>query len=274
MCVWVGVFGLLIGSFLNVVIWRVPRAESILTPSKCPKCETKIKPHQNIPIFSWLFLRGKCASCKTKISARYPLVELFTGIFFAAVTYWAVTYWDVTYWDVSHWGSSITLGLWLSLAAYLWFAAISVALTLIDIELQRLPDAIVVPSFFVVAGLLVIASWGDWGRIVQVLIGAAALFVFYFVIVVIAPGSMGGGDLKLAPVIGAALGFLGWAPLIVGAFLAFLFGGIYGVALLVLRRAGRKTGVPFGPFMLLGAWVAIFWGDAIAGVYLRVAGIA
>ena len=266
-----GVFGLLIGSFLNVVVWRVPRGESLLPGSHCPACEAPIRAWQNVPVLSWLALRGRCARCRARISIRYPLVELATAVAFALVAWWFAT----------AFGSPLALDAlgqaawWLRLAGYLWFAAASIALTLIDLEHQRLPDAIVLPSLGVVTALLVIAAalTGDWGQLIATVAAAAALFALYFVIALVYPRGIGGGDVKLAPLIGAVLGAIGWGAVAVGAFAGFLVGAVYGLILIALRRATRKTGIPFGPFMLLGAWIGIVWGDALMAAYLRLAGI-
>lgn len=268
-------FGLLIGSFLNVVIWRVPRGESLLTDSKCPSCDGPIHPWLNVPVISWVVLRGRCAKCRARISVRYPLIELATAVAFALVAWWFIT----------RAGSDQLLGVegaapavsaWLALAAYLWFAAASIALTAIDLELKRLPDAIVLPSLAVVVVLLGASSIlvGNWTALVATLGGAATLFVAYFVIVLVYPAGMGGGDVKLAPVVGAVLGYIGWGAVAVGGFAGFVIGAGVGLALIAARRAGRKTGIPFGPHMLLGAWVGIGWGEQIMAAYVTWVGLA
>ncbi|MGI8394185.1 prepilin peptidase [Leucobacter sp. W1038] len=264
-----GVFGLLIGSFLNVVIWRVPRGESLLPDSHCPKCDAKIRPWHNVPVISWIALRGRCANCGTRISARYPLVEIATGAAFALVAGWVFSVVGATT-PFGAAGALSAIAAWLVLAAYLWLAAISIALTLIDLEHKRLPDAIVVPSIAVVTALLGVAAAlsGNWSQFVSALAGAAILFVAYFLIVLVYPRGLGGGDVKLAPVLGAALGFVGWDALAVGAFAGFVLGAVYGLALIAMRRGGRKTEIPFGPFMLAGAWVGVWAGPAVMHAYL------
>jgi leader peptidase (prepilin peptidase)/N-methyltransferase len=245
-----GVFGLLVGSFLNVVIWRVPRGESIVSPpSHCPGCNAPIAPRDNIPVISWLLLRGRCRHCATKISARYPLVELSTGLLFAAL--------------------AAQLGPHADLPAFLYLGAIAVALAMIDIDTRRLPNAIVVPSYAVAAALLAgaAAAEGEWGHLLRAGLGAAALFGFYFLLVLVYPKGMGFGDVKLAGVLGLYLGWLGWGALAVGAFLAFLLGGVLGAALMALGRASRKTAIPFGPWMLAGALIAVFVGQRLADAY-------
>lgn len=256
-----GIFGLLIGSFLNVVVYRVPAGISLLRESRCPHCNASVKPWHNIPVFGWIFLRGRCASCHEPIWVRYPLVELTTGLAFAGVTWW-----------ILGGGAGAPSG-WATLVlvvAYLYFASVSIALTLIDIDTHRLPNAIVLPSYVVAAALLASASAmsGDWEALLRAGIGMVSLYAFYFALRLIRPAGMGGGDVKLAGVVGLFLGYAGWAPLAIGAFAAFVLGGIYGVALMILRRAGRTSAIPFGPWMIAGAWLGLLVGEPIARWYV------
>lgn len=273
-CVGAGLFGLLIGSFLNVVIWRVPRSESLLPNSACPHCGEAVRPWQNVPVISWLALRGKCANCKAPISARYPLIESLTAVGFGLVAWWFVATFGLgALFGVD--GVTTPISAWAALAAYLWFVSISIALSAIDFELQRLPDAIVLPSIGVVAGLLSLSAvlGGNWAQLIAVLGGAAALFVFYFVIVLVYPKGMGGGDVKLAPVVGASLGYIGWDAVIVGGFAGFAIGAIVGLVVMAVRRVGRRHALPFGPWMLAGAWLGIVIGPQIMLTYLRLVGL-
>lgn len=251
-----GIVGVVIGSFLNVVIWRVPRGESVVSPpSHCPGCDTPIAPRDNVPLVSWLVLRGRCRHCGEPISPRYPLVELVTGVLFALIAW--------------HFGLS-----W-ELPAYVYLGAIAVALALIDIDVHRLPNSIVLPSYPVVAVLLLLPAVIDsrWDDYLRAALGAAVLFAFYFLLAFIYPAGMGFGDVKLAGVLGAYLGWLGWGVLAVGGFLGFLLGGLLGGALMVVGRAGRKSKIPFGPFMLAGALAAVFAGDALVDLYLGTFGL-
>lgn len=255
-----GLAGLLVGSFLNVVVWRLPRGESIvIPPSACPACGARIRARDNIPVASWLLLRGRCRACTAPISARYPLVELATGLAFAGVAAWAL---------VRPAGFAL-------LAAYLVFAAVSIVLALIDLDVHRLPNAIVLPAGIVGTVLLTIASAvsGDWGAMLTALLGAAALFALYLVLALAVPRGMGFGDVKLAAVVGLHVGYFGWGALLVGAFAAFLLGGLYAIGLLLARRASRKSGIPFGPWMLAGAWGGIAAGEQLSGAYLALVGI-
>ncbi|WP_235472285.1 A24 family peptidase [Frigoribacterium sp. Leaf44] len=266
-----GGFGLLIGSFLNVVVYRVPAGISIARPaSACPSCSTPIRRRDNVPVVSWLALGGKCRDCRTSISARYPIVELATGLFFVLV---AARLWPLV--GVPTEALPLVARL-LSLIAFLWLAGVSVALAVIDLEHHRLPDAIVLPSYAVGGALLAASSIlvGDWPALVRAAIGLASLFAFYLIAALSYPGGMGFGDVKLAGVLGLYLAWLGWGEFAVGAFAAFLLGGLYAVVLLVTRRVERTGGIPFGPWMLAGAWVGVFAGGTVATAYLTLLGLA
>ena len=277
-----GVLGLIIGSFLNVVAYRVPAKISLLRESRCPHCDTAIKPWQNVPVVSWIMLRGKCANCRAPISPRYPIVEAITGIAFAVVTWWGIVVYEgllgmnlPDYLSLATVDGTVhSVDLWaigLVIVAYLYFAAISIVLTLIDLDTHRLPNSIVLPSYLVAGILFTIAAWlaEEWGLLLVAGIGMAGMYLFYFLLRAARPGGMGGGDVKLAGVIGIYLGWLGWGALAVGAFAAFLYGGVFGIALMLLRRAGRKTAIPFGPWMILGAWTGVFAGEAVGKWYVN-----
>lgn len=244
-----GVLGLLIGSFLNVVIHRVPRGESIVRPpSACPACGHEIRARDNVPVLGWLLLRGRCRDCSAPISARYPLVELGTALLFAVI---ALRLADRP----------------ALLPAYLAFAAGGVALSLIDLDVRRLPDVIVLPLYVVLPVLLAVD--GDLESLVRAVIGGAVLGAIYLSIAFAAPGAMGWGDVKLAAPIGAMMAYLSWGTLLTGAFGAFVLGAAVGVLLIVARGAGRRTAVPFGPFMILGAVCAILGAGGLGDAYLN-----
>lgn len=247
----VGLLGLVVGSFLNVVVWRVPRGESIVRPpSHCPGCQHPVRARDNVPVVSWVLLSGRCRDCDEPISPRYPLVEAGTALLFVLL--------------------AARLGLEPDLPAFLYLGAIGVALALIDIDVKRLPNAIVLPSYVVVPALLGIAAvmTEDWSSYLRAGYGMAALYAFYFCLMLVNSKGMGFGDVKLAGILGMYLGWLGWAELAVGAFAGFLLGGVYGAALMLARRAGRKSKIPFGPFMLLGSLAAILAGSPLADLYL------
>jgi leader peptidase (prepilin peptidase)/N-methyltransferase len=272
-----GVLGVLIGSFLNVVVYRLPLGLSLASPpSACTGCGQRIKAYDNIPVLSWLMLRGRCRNCKAAISVRYPLVELGTAVLFGVVASWFVSSGDnpsvLLRWP---WSAPAAAGV-LTLAAFLYLGAISIALALIDLDTHRLPNPIVLPAYLVGGALIASAGilTGDYDALVRAGVGLAALWLAYFAMAWFYPGGMGFGDVKLAGVLGLYLGWLGWGPLAVGFFAAFLLGGLFALVLVITRRANRNSGIPFGPWMLAGAWVGIFFGAPIATGYLSLFGLA
>lgn len=237
-------FGLVIGSFLNVVIARLPEQRSLWMPgSTCPGCGNAIAWHDNIPLVSFAVLRGRCRACATPIPWRYPIVEAATAALF--VLAWLVFGGDVRQFVVA-----------------VVFLAALVAITVIDLRHQIIPDAITLPG--IVAGLVASLVTGriSWVESVGGALLGSGLFV---AIIVLSRGGMGGGDLKLAAMLGT---FLGWQALLVALFVAVMLGGISAVALVASRRLGRKDVIPFGPFLALGGAVALFWADAILAWYL------
>jgi leader peptidase (prepilin peptidase) / N-methyltransferase len=249
------VLGLFVGSFLNVVIYRVPREESVVRPrSRCPECQTQLTWYENVPVASWVALRGRCRTCSEPVSARYPVVELVTAAVFGLMGWRFGFSWE--------------------LPAFLYLAAIGVALAVIDLDTRRLPDVIVLPSYAVGAGLLGLASLlhRDAGSAVRMVLGGAALWGFYRVLRLIKPNGMGWGDVKLAGVLGGYLAWLSWGALVVGGFAGFLIGGVSGLLLILAGRAGRKSTIPYGPYMLAGTLVGVLWGSQLADAYLRVMG--
>lgn len=236
--------GLAIGSFLNVVAYRLPLGESLASPpSRCPSCETPIRWYDNVPVLGWLVLRGRCRSCGAAISWRYPAVELATGVLFALV--------GATQDDAIR----VVLGLLL--------VTTLVPVTLIDLDTRRIPNAITLPSAIaaLAAGLAL-----DLDFVPEQLIAGAAAFAFFFIAAYLYPRGMGMGDVKLAGVLGLYLG-RAVAPAI---FIALITGVIVGVIIIarVGQAAGRKTAVPFGPFLALGGIVAFFVGDDVVDAYV------
>ncbi|GAA2078649.1 A24 family peptidase [Pseudolysinimonas kribbensis] len=264
-----GAFGSIIGSFLNVVVYRVPRGISIVSPrSACGSCGHEVRWHDNIPLVSWLVLRGRCRDCRARISIRYPLIELAGAAFFVLVAeFFAPALFASA--SATMLGSSA-----LALAAFLYLAAISLALAVIDIETHRLPNAIVLPAYPVGVVLLTLSAGlgADLGRLISAAVGAGAMLVVYLLLAVPRPGGMGLGDVKLAGVIGLFAGWLGWAPLVVAGIGGFILGGLFGIVLLAAGR-GRKTAIAFGPWMLAGAWIGILFGDRIVASYLALFGL-
>lgn len=266
-----GCLGLLIGSFLNVVAYRVPLGMSVVRPaSACPGCGREIRARDNIPVISWVLLRGRCRDCRSPISARYPLVEAGTCLFFVVV---AVALAPRTF---TTGGVAGTLAGVTQLVAYLYLAAISVALALIDIDTHRLPNAIVLPAY-VVGGVLLSAAallGGEPARLIGAAIGAAVAYVIYFTLWLFYPQGMGFGDVKLAGVLGLFLGYLGFGTAVVGLFSGFVLGGVFALVLVALRVVSRKAGIAFGPWMLAGACVGILAGEPIWGGYAALVGLS
>jgi leader peptidase (prepilin peptidase)/N-methyltransferase len=238
------VAGLAIGSFLNVVAYRLPRGESLAHPgSHCPACDAPVRPRDNVPVLGWLLLRGRCRDCGAPISWRYPAVEAATGVLFAVV--------------VATQDDAIGVALGLLLVTTL------VPVTLIDLDTRTIPNRITLPSAVaaLAAGLLL-----DLEFVPEQLIAAAAAFAFFFVAAWLYPRGMGLGDVKLAGVLGLYLG-RAVAPAI---FIALITGVLVGLVVIarVGQAQGRKTAVPFGPFLALGGLLAFFWGDPLVDAYV------
>ena len=292
----IGALGLAIGSFLNVVIYRVPAGLSVVSPpSACPRCEHPIRERDNIPVVSWMMLRGKCRDCAAPISARYPAVEAVTGLLFVAVAA-AATSWPL-------------------LVAFLAVAAAAVALTLIDLEHQRLPLPITgAAACFAVPAVMVewlrdagsaegITVAGVWSSAWPSLAGSAIWLLLFFALWLGSSGrAMGFGDVVLSPLLGLVLGVLGVGSAVVGLAVAFGLGAIVGVVVMAFGRrtaqphaaapAGADTeaagagvasvgdrgaagtAVPFGPFMLAGWLVATLVGEPLWDAYLSMTGLA
>lgn len=268
-----GLVGLLIGSFLNVVVHRVPLGLSVVRPrSACPGCAAPISARDNLPLLSWVLLRGRCRGCGEPISARYPLVEALTAaLFVLAALPWAGAI------DGSLGAPApLIVAAVLELVAFLYLAAVSVALAAIDLDVQRLPDVLVLPAYAV--GLLLLGSAdllrGDLVALGVAAGGAGGSVLLYGLLWFVKPGGMGLGDVKLAGVLGLFLGQLGIAQLAVGTAAGFLLGGVFGVVLLVSGRAKRGAAIPFGPWMLAGAWIGVLLGAPLGAAYLRLVGLA
>jgi leader peptidase (prepilin peptidase) / N-methyltransferase len=237
-----GLLGGLIGSFLNVVAHRVPRGESLVSPgSHCPGCDAPVRPYDNIPVLSWLLLRGRCRSCGVRISPRYPFVELLTAAVFALVV--------------------ALNGLDEELLLELPFVAALIALAAIDLDHKLLPNRVVYPlaAYGVVATLLV-----DRADLAENLIAGAGAFTFLFLAVLAYPSGMGMGDVKLAGAMGIYLG----ASVIPALLIAFLAGSVVGLVMIAREGASaRKKAVPFGVFLALGGIVALLAGPELIGLY-------
>jgi leader peptidase (prepilin peptidase) / N-methyltransferase len=239
------VLGLCVGSFLNVVIVRVPEGRSIVSGrSACPRCGKSIAWFDNVPLIAYARLRGRCRHCDKPIPARYPVVELLTGLLFV----------------LAGWQYGLSVGL---VPALILIAAL-IAITAIDLDRQLIPDVISLPGIVVGFLLSVVTGRPGWlDSLLGILLGGG----IFFLIIVASRGGMGGGDMKLGAMLGA---FLGWKLVLVAILLAVLGGGVVAIALLVLRRKGRKDAVPFGPFLALGGTISLFWGGPLLEWYLKV----
>ena len=255
------VLGLIFGSFATVASYRIPRRETIVSGrSKCPSCEHTIGALENIPVLSWLALRGKCKHCRAPISVRYPAIELATGALFLFAAHKFVVSPNDT--SISAWVTAATF------AAFFWTL---VVLTIIDLEHKLLPNRVVFPLFVLGwLGLIVAAATdGDTDRLLDAAIGAAIFGGFFFVVAFVYPQGMGLGDVKLGFVLGTFLGFIqGPGLVLVGMFLSFLLGGVISIGVLVAKGGSRKTEIPFGPFLALGTVLALLLGQPLLDAYL------
>ncbi len=246
--------GAAVGSFLNVVIHRVPLGESVVKPrSRCPACRTTIAWYDNIPVLSWLALRGKCRGCGTGISGRYPFIEFITALI--ALVLFA------------------RLGLSIAFGVQFAFSCALIVVAYIDLDHQIIPDKISLPG--IVLGLLAAIPGGMpamTDAVLGVLLGGGLLLTVAWVYErSTGREGMGGGDVKLLAMIGA---FLGWQGVLLTLLLGSLLGSAIGLVLMASQGADRKLAIPFGPFLSLGALVTLFWGHAIVRWYISYAGLA
>jgi leader peptidase (prepilin peptidase)/N-methyltransferase len=241
--------GTVIGSFLNVCVHRLPREESIIRPrSRCPACQAQIRAIDNIPLISFLLLGARCRDCGNPIAWRYPLVEALTGTLFAMTV--------------------VRFGVTPRAALLLAFLSGLVVVSFIDLDHQIIPNVVTLPG--IPLGLLAGLLLGEpplLDRVMGTLLGAGFLYlVLFYGGALFGQEAMGEGDLNLIALVGA---FLGWKAVALTIFLGCLFGSAVGLALIASRRLGRRQHIPFGPFLSLGAVVALFWGDRLIAWYLR-----
>jgi leader peptidase (prepilin peptidase)/N-methyltransferase len=237
------ILGLVIGSFLNVCVYRLPRGESIVfTPSHCPTCGSRLGARDLVPLLSYLGLKGRCRFCGAPISARYPLIELATGLLFAAV--YAHT------------------GLTALLPKQLFLVAVLIMVTFIDLKYMIIPDRIIV---FSLAGGIFLNLLARDLSLLSAGLGLLAAAALLLAPALIYRGGMGGGDIKLAAVIGL---FLGWPNGLLAVLLGCLLGALVGITLLLTGRKGRKDAIPFGPYLAAGTLLAMLYGDYWLAWYL------
>ena len=237
------VLGLVVGSFLNVVIYRVPRHESVVHPgSHCPSCGHGIRWYDNIPLVSYLILRGRCRDCGAHIPWRYPAVEVAAGLLFVT--------------------AALVFGIDPRLLLAWAFLAVLLAISLIDLEHYVIPDRIVLPAAVVGLAASIALDPSRWWVYIVSGLGAA---LFLFILALIWPGGMGMGDVKMALLMGVVLG----PTVIIALFVAFLAGALVSIVLLALRVKSRKDKIPFGPYLALGAALSLLWGASLLDTYLN-----
>ncbi len=252
--VFVSVFGLIIGSFLNVVIYRIPEHKSIVYPSsRCPYCNTEIKPYDNIPVLSYIILRGRCRACGRHISLRYPVIELLTGVLFA--------------------GIYIKYGLALDLPVLFILTAGLVAVAFIDIDHRIIPNVITYPGIVLgFASSFFTGINSPVGSISGIAAGAGILLATAYIYKAVAGvEGMGMGDVKLMAMLGA---FLGWEAVLFIVVMSAFIGSAAGIFLVIFAGKGRRYAVPFGPFISMAAILYLFYGQGIIAIYLRTIGYA
>ncbi len=245
------ILGLIIGSFLNVCIYRIPREKSVVSPpSACPSCGSQIKPWDNIPVVSYLILAGKCRNCGQKISLRYPTVELLNGLLYMAVILQFGIGWHLP----------------------LLFALVSamVVITFIDLDFQIIPDAITIPGMIIglaASHFLLPDPFAKYSLLgfTSSLIGLLAGGASFYLIAVLSKGGMGGGDVKMMAMVGS---FMGWKGVLLTTLIGSLTGSLVGIGLMIFKGKGRKAKIPFGPFLALGALITLFLGRVILDWYL------
>lgn len=250
--------GAAIGSFLNVVVYRLPAGLSLLyPPSRCPHCLTRLRKRENIPVFGWLRLKGRCAHCKTAIALRYPIVEAITGLLFLAVFF--------------VFGVSLqTLGYWAFLS---WL----LALALIDFDTMTLPNPLTQSGLILGLGFSTIVGFTNQdligaiqafiGSVIGAIVGVWGLDLIAIVAsIAFGQQAMGAGDSKLMAMIGA---WLGWKLMLIAGFLGCVVGAIVGVGAIAIGRLARRQAMPFGPFLAIGAGLSLFFGEAMLSSYLH-----
>ena len=242
------ILGLVVGSFSNVCIYRIPRNESIIYPaSHCPKCLNKIKPFDNMPLLSFILLKGRCRHCKNKISIQYPMVEFLTGLIYLIIY--------------------LVYGLSIQTLIYILLSSALIIIAFIDLNEQIVPDIISLPGIgvgFILSFFVPYIAWIN--SALGVLVGGGIILIIGLTgSLIFKKEAMGGGDVKLAAMIGA---FLGWRYIAISLFLGFFLGALTGIFLIMAKIKSREDAVPFGPFIVLGSFITLFWGEKIIYWYL------
>ncbi len=288
--VWAGLCGLVAGSFLNVVAYRIPEGIPLTRENRCPRCGTRIHRYQNLPVVSWLLQGARCAGCGKPISVRYPVVELVTGVLFALVAYGVIVSrpFDARPVDGRLWfGTAEFWGVLLLLEV---FAALTVVLTMLDVDANRQPNVILLTGWVAIVVVLLVTTAGmvllpepplegaapgqgirmldAWEPFLRALMSGAAVFLLFFALRLVRPRVVRAGDVRLGGLAGTVLGWFGWPNLVVGVLSALVLAAVLGIALVLARRARRKAGILLGPWILAGAWIGIAAGEPISRWYL------
>lgn len=264
--------GLVIGSFLNVLIYQLEKKKrkSLRGRSFCPHCKKELGFLDLFPLFSWIFLGGKCRYCKKSISIQYPLVELGTGLIFLTSISYSILLFD---------NGGVSIGTIFNYIAVLLLLTINSLLIIIfvyDLKYKIIPDKIIYPTIILVLGyqLIIFALSQPFIFSPSFLVAISSAFAaggFFYVLAAISDGKwMGGGDIKLAFFMGL---LLGWPNILVGLFLGFILGAVFGVTLILLKKAEIQSEIPFGPFLIAGTWIALFWGEKVVELYLKTIGL-
>jgi len=256
------IYGLLFGSFANAVAYRVPNKETLWSRSHCPKCDAQINWWQNIPVLSWVALRGKCANCKNPISVQYPLVELLTSALFAVMAYVVTTL-----------GMDLVPGILLTVVLC-YFSFIAVVLSIIDFKTMTLPTVLIYPTLGFSAVMLTVTAlvMGDPAKFLWMIVGSLISAGFYFIIWFIRPGAIGFGDVRLALLTGAILGWFSLGYVILAVLASFVIMSVVFAPLMLAKIVGPKTKAPFGPWIIVATIGTIIWGDIVIDSFLTVGG--
>lgn len=242
------ILGLIVGSFSNVCIYRMPRNESIIYPaSHCPKCRSNISPKDNVPLLSYILLKGRCRNCKSKISIQYPIVEFLTGLIYLIIY--------------------LIFGLSIQTLIYIILSSALIIIAFIDLHEQIVPDVISLPG--IVIGFIIsffVSYISYMNSALGVLVGGGIILIIGLGgSVIFKKEAMGGGDVKLAAMIGA---FLGWRYIIISLFSGFFLGALAGIFLILSKIKSREDVIPFGPFIVLGSFITLLWGEKIISWYI------
>ena len=242
--------GLIVGSFSNVCIYRIPRNESVIYPaSHCTKCRTKIKPVDNIPLLSYILLKGRCRNCGSKISIQYPVVEFLTGLIYLIIY--------------------LIYGLSIQSLVYIILLSALIIIAFIDLQEQIIPDVISLPG--IVVGLIlsfIVPYMSFINSVLGTLVGGGIILIIAWVgSIIFKKEAMGGGDAKLTAMIGA---FLGWRYTIISLFLGFFLGALTGIILIMTKIKKREDAIPFGPFIALGSIITLLCGEKILAWYIGI----